>query len=298
MKNRQQDLQTRVRTRNRKNCTRRILQDETDLIQPKAVSGKHHNRRFYVFLFVYLSIGTYVFANVLNLQFWPFSYFNPPETVETLYRNLDYPPIFLFEPESRPLIVHVELTLKPGAPLAEMVPTYLSAVGSVNSSYAMNISQVFVGFVGSRPTGNVRMANFQFPFVILSQTGKFFDFAWLVIGPVIGGTPISIVWDKQGDFEPFMVISFTNSTTASLTFPYLTVHVNSLDVARSERYNRVNAAVSIALVFFAFVEGYGMLRDIDKRTTQSNDSANQPTPTKSPPNKPKPTRNPSTTEPT
>jgi hypothetical protein len=269
------------------------------MIQPKAASRKRHSRRFYIFLLVYLSIGAYVFANVLNFQFWPFSYFNPPETVQPLYRNLDYPPIFLFEPESsHPLIVHVELTLSPSAPLAEGVSADLSAAGSVNSSYAWKISQVFVGFIGSILTSNLRMANFQFPFVILSQGNRPTTSMVGTIGPLIGGTPVSIMWNKPGDFEPFMVILFVNSTTVPVTFPYLPVHVNSLDVARSERYNRVNAAVSIALVLFAFVEGYGILRDIDKGTSQSNDSANQPTPTKSPPNKPKPTRNPSTTAPT
>lgn len=249
-----------------------------------------HSKKFYAFLLAYLCIGTYVFANILNLQFWPFSYFNPPEKTAPLYRTLDYPSYSLFTFQGTS-IVYVQMTVVTDLPLAEEVPAKISAIGNLNSSYAGIISYVFVGFVGSTPYDsnlNVRMVGFHFPYIELYRnyngTNPFGN------GILITGSPVVIVWHDQGDYAPIMVIWFNNSTTITETFPHQTVHVNSADVARSERYNRVNEAVSVALVLFGFIEGYKILRETDEPKNQSNDSAIEPKTTRKPPKRAKPTK--------
>jgi hypothetical protein len=235
-------------------------------------------------LILYVILAAYVGANIFNLQFWPFSYFNPRETAIPIYRNLDYPTKFLFESEP-PLIVHVDITLMPDAPLAQGVPAKISAAGSVNRSYAQAISDVYVGFIGAIsyiPNYNVREINFEFAFVVLRQNYPPTNYVGNVIGPLIGGISDRIVWNRPGDFEPFMVIGFRNYTTLPLTFPYLAVHVDSLDVARSERYNRVDIAVSVALVAFGFVEAARLLEEMAEKRNQSKGAAN-PTTTTIPP---------------
>src|SRR5208282_3248189 len=44
-----------------------------------------HSRKYGVFLLVYLCIGAYVAANVLDIQIWPL---NPPESAVPLFRTL------------------------------------------------------------------------------------------------------------------------------------------------------------------------------------------------------------------
>lgn len=254
--------------------------------------GKH-SKKYYAFLLVYLCIGTYVFANVLDLQFWPLSYINPPERAEPLYRTLDYPYHSLFSFQGS-LIVEVQIALVTDAPLAEEVPATISAIGGLNGSSA-DVSYVFVGFIGSSPyspIANVLMVGYQFPYIELQRNGTIqYGFAGGGVGFLITGKPQVIVWHSQGDYAPVLVIWFRNSTTITETFPSLTVHVNSADVARSERYNRVNQALSVALVAFGFVEGYKILHEIDEtKKNQSSDAAIEPLTTRKPSNKAKPTK--------
>jgi hypothetical protein len=208
---------------------------------------------------MYLCTGSYVFANVLNLQFWPFSYFNPPETVQPLHFSLNYPIESSFIWLNKAAIVHVNVTLKPSAPLAERVAVNMTAEGSVLSAYAPTINNVLVYFVGAIPyslEGNVRVIGSQFGVIILGHSTQ--------TPTILSGAHETIMWNTQGDYAPVMVIVFHNLTSRTETYPYLAVHVNSVDAARSERYNRVNIAVSVALVLFGFVEGYRILREIDR----------------------------------
>jgi hypothetical protein len=239
-----------------------------------------HSKKFYVFLLVYLIVGTYVFANVFDLQFWPFTYFNPPEVAPVFTRALDYPSYTLFNFRG-PEIVRVQLMLNPSAPLAVGVSAEMTASGNINASYVNQISDVFAGFIGSSPYSFISkililMVNYQFPFITLQPTHALVTYYY---GVYIAGNSTTIVWDNQGDYAPVMVILFNNGTTITQTYPYLSVHVDSLDVARSERYNRVNEALSVALVLFGFVEGYGILHDIDEKNTRPNDSTKAPNPT-------------------
>jgi hypothetical protein len=217
------------------------------------------SKKFYAFLFVYLCIGTFVFANILNLQFWPFSYFNPPETVQPLHFSLNYPIESSFIWLNKTTIVHVNVTLKPSAPLVERVAVNMTAEGSVLSTYAPIINNVLVYFIGAIPyslEGNVPIIGSQLGVIILGHGTQ--------TPTILSGTHQTITWNSQGDYAPVIAILFHNLTSRTETYPNLAVHVNSADVARSERYNRVNEAMSVALVLFGFVEGYGILRKIDE----------------------------------
>jgi hypothetical protein len=190
--------------------------------------------------------------------------------------------------------VSVTITLVTSLPLAQEVPARMSASGGLNRSYTNAVARVYVFYIGSSPympNTNVRIVGFQFPYIELQRNFTDTDSSSM-FSSLIAGPSVQIVWHGEGDYVPMMVVWFKNSSSITATYPYLSVHVDSADVARSERYNRVDQAVSIALVFFAFVEGYGILRDMDGQKTQANSSANEPTPTKAPPNNPKPTRMP------
>jgi hypothetical protein len=222
-----------------------------------------------------LSVGTYVLANVFNLQFWPFSYFNPSEIVSIVDRTLEYPTYTLFNIRG-PEIVNIHLTLTPNEPLAAGVVARITARGFLNASYINRISQIFVGFVGSSPNSpleSVFMYGFQFPFITLQPT---FPLVYYFLGVPLTGNSQQILWESAGDYAPFLVLLCDNGTTIPETYPYLSVHVDSADVARMERYNRVDEALSVALVLFGFVEGYGILYDIDEKRVQRHDSTNAP----------------------
>jgi len=253
--------------------------------EPRQTKKRNYTRKLYTFLLIfslifYSLIGAYVVANVRNLQFWPWSYFNPPEPPVTLYFNLDYPiqSGFVWVSQGRQ-VVTVEVTLKASAKIAEDLPVNMMAVGSVSAAYSGNITDVFVGFIGATPyysQPNVRRIGEQFESIDLKQQYTPMPGIGLAIGPKIGGEPRTIVWKFQGDYAPAIVILFKNFTALTQTYPYLGVHVDSADVARSERFNRVNIALSIALVGFGFVEGIKIAMELVEKRNQSIASTANP----------------------
>jgi hypothetical protein len=254
--------------------------------EPRRTKKRYYTKSFYTFLIFYLIIAAYVGANVFDLQFWPLSYFNPPEKPTNLYFNLDYPIQSGFIWMSNGQMVHVEVNLSAPTRIAEDLPVTMTAVGSVSSSYSQNITHVFVGFTGATVYSaqeNVYPIGSQFESIDLTQQYEPMPFIGLAIGPKIGGAPQTIVWKVQGDYAPTIVILFKNFTAITQTYPYLAVHVASVDVARSERYNRVNTALSIALVGFGFVEGAKILIELAEKRNQSKESTAKPNMATTPP---------------
>lgn len=256
-----------------------------------------HSVKYYAFILVYLSLGIYVGTIVANLQFWPFSYINPPPPSGLLVRTIDYPSHSLFA-SSKLIIAYADLELSVNAPLAEELPAQFSATGLLNNSYANITNTVLVGFIGSSwLTRNEKALTISFgtpPLIELKRNDSEKYQYGFPKAISFTGLPEVIVWHTQGDYAPIMVLLFNNGTTISETFPTQTVHVNSGDVARSERYNRVNEAVSIALVAFGIMEGIKILRETDEKHTShqttSSDSAIKPKIARKPPNKIKPTK--------
>jgi hypothetical protein len=139
----------------------------------------------------------------------------------------------------------------------------MTAEGSVLRAYAPIINNVLVYFIGAIPyslEGDVPVAGSQLGVITLGHRTQ--------TPTILSGTHQMIMWNSQGDYAPVMVILFHNLTSRAETYPYLVVHVNSADMPLFERYNRVNEAVSVALVLFGFVEGYRILREIDGETDE------------------------------
>jgi len=249
------------------------------LTSPKGFEKVRHSRKFYALLLLYLAIAACIFINILNLHipFWPFSLINPTPEAVTQSRSLDYPPYLFFNFRGSE-IVTIILYLIPRAPLAVDVSAELSASGNLNTSYLGSISTVFVGFVGSSPSAAsqnliITLIGVQFPFVALHPI---IPYIYYYNGIRMSGSNQEIVWHNAGDYAPIIVLLFNNGTTISQTYPYLSVHVDPMEAARMEQYNRVNEALSVALVLFGFVEGYKILYDIDKPNNLLCESKNAP----------------------
>lgn len=74
------------------------------------------------------------------------------------------------------------------------------------------------------------------------------------------GKPVSIYWPVPGDFAPF-VISNTASFSAESTFALTPVHIEPESVNDSERFSRMDRALTLAITYFAFIEGFSMYFD-------------------------------------
>ena len=72
----------------------------------------------------------------------------------------------------------------------------------------------------------------------------------------------------------------TNNSTYTDYFSYVypenVVYVSSNDVLTTDRYNRVNEAVSVALVGFGFIEAVIVIRDLRKEDRDQSDNKSTP----------------------
>jgi hypothetical protein len=76
----------------------------------------------------------------------------------------------------------------------------------------------------------------------------------------------AIVWNNQGDYHPYTIISFKNGTTVYVPYQRAVIHVDGLDVIRQERYSRINTWLAIVIFFFTVVTSFTLLYQLRPKT--------------------------------
>jgi len=81
----------------------------------------------------------------------------------------------------------------------------------------------------------------------------------------------AIYFPVAGDFSPAIRITFFNGTDILYTYNQIKVHVLSASENEATNTNKLNLALSYALLFFSYLEGIVIIKELSK--TQESDNA-------------------------
>jgi hypothetical protein len=217
--------------------------------------------------------GFYVAANVFD---WKITWFgiNPPDTEQTIIASpFTYPP-----PSGGIMVIGgniiLEVKIDYNGTLVERKPANLKATGTLDPELASQIQWVEVYFEGAMP----------YP---MSPGDLYFGYAGVVLypsnqsqptgvslGAYLVGNPVAIDWQVQGDYYLTLEIAYTNFTVKDQTYQDYRVHVSPADVLEQARYSRINTALSISLVLFAFVESIAFIGRLVSRKNSKESNNN------------------------
>ena len=68
-----------------------------------------------------------------------------------------------------------------------------------------------------------------------------------------------ITWETQGDYYPYVVVYFNNSSSVRSTFTDYKIHVSGTDIEQQEKYSRINTSLTIVLFVFSLVASMELL---------------------------------------
>lgn len=78
---------------------------------------------------------------------------------------------------------------------------------------------------------------------------------YLFVGPIlIEENTAHLTWPNPGDYAPTVAIVFFDHTETHADIPYVTVHVEPTSQLQTESLNRINMALTYALVAFGIIE--------------------------------------------
>jgi hypothetical protein len=73
-------------------------------------------------------------------------------------------------------------------------------------------------------------------------------------------------WPNSGSYAPVLGVTYFNDPTLHVTtFPLSNVYVEPMSQLQVEKHNRVDEALTYALVYFGFMEAYSIYRDIKEK---------------------------------
>jgi hypothetical protein len=201
---------------------------------------------FVMFVSFILSIGLYVCANFFD---WKISWLgNPPVEKKSIYIPLTYPPTlnaYKFSTETGSIvpIVTFEITLEYNDTIIERNPVKMKVHGDIQPM-GKDIGYVSVGFEGALTYRENRSS-------IIYEMPPVFHF---------DDTTKIITWEVQGDYYPYVIIYFENSSSIIHHYQDYKLHVSSIQEANQERHDRINIALGMSLFLFTIITGLGFLK--------------------------------------
>ena len=225
---------------------------------------------------VYVFLAFFVVVNVFNI---PYPYLNPPPAPTYRTFTMIWPTavngVLTQGSSSITVVSQVQAT----GPVVEGQPIYLFAGGEIGGALAPVVRNVTVTFQGmvmypeayvsdiviaccARPIGVTLTLN--------STVPKF-------IGIIIRGSSglwetstQKFTWPNEGDYYPTMTIGFKNGTEIQQAYPDAgLVHVSPATLIQDAQANRIDIALTIALVVFGFMEGLSIIRDYNQPSVTS-----------------------------
>ncbi len=245
---------------------------------------------------IYSLVGFYVLAVITNFYL---PYLNPAPQEQILSYNFDWPPNsnYALNVLAYNGSMHIDLFVTyNGSVLVAGQKAVMEASGGITDSLSKVFDGAFIGFFGSAycylpNCGGLSFgAGTQFASINLGENTPSPGLGPVSeIGPVnftvpIGQNAYTIDWPSQGIFSPAIQLDFKNGTVKQHIYSQYSISISSPDAAVQERYSRIEAALSIAIVTFGFVEGVKaavrheeVVVHVDAMTAPKADSANPQT---------------------
>jgi hypothetical protein len=226
---------------------------------------------FVILLLITILMLVVAFVNYFDIK-TDFLNLNPPDKLNEKNIFLSYPsyaPARLIQYNSPkqdnfPEILF-NLTLQYRGVLTERTKVNVSAIGIIDTDHASPfndnpIAFVIIGFDHANPPeGEILMLN---PLIV----EPFDNYSELKQKPLIVDNLLSrshnltegtyantIFWEDQGDYTPYITITYRNKTSKIVEYPNQKVHVVSPDIINQEKNSRVNTLISIVLLIFSTI---------------------------------------------
>jgi hypothetical protein len=212
-------------------------------------------------------IAFYIYANLRDWKITALN-INPPDKAYQTVLTVTYPPStkgpILYINAS---IIWFEILINYTGEIAERQPVTVWAYGTLSPEISQQIHDVSIGFEGALPyveSGTVVSITPAYAGVDLVPNATVSSNVGLPInlGALLAGDPQTINWQVQGDYYPTITIGYNSVYYVNYTvqnYPDFRIHVSASDVVQQEKYSKINTALSIALVLFAFVESLNFI---------------------------------------
>jgi hypothetical protein len=235
---------------------------------------------FYIYILFVVTTIMIDLPNVLN----PF-YLPSGKTIVPL--AISYPAISNGQLQADWLQISFDLETETNSLLAEGVNvtmTDLRAEAFINDvsndTSPWYITDVWVGFQYAQPWSDwVIGANvsgqYQFHYYT-ALDGDWLSYrpnatVWLSNGthplgmyPLVVFEKMTFNFPSSGEYSPSVLIDLANNTILSYTYDQVKVHVISASEVQTQKLERIGAAVTVALLVFAIVEGVVAVKDLTK----------------------------------
>lgn len=223
-------------------------------------------------ILLFLAVTTlYVIVITQNIPF-PYFNWNPSPKLGVIPFGLSYPDIPGVEIPGTYLVASFLLTYN--GTMAENVPIQVVNATSVifTDDYA-DLWNVQVGFQQAIPW-NFKKAFEQSGLYIGGLSGVLFSRN--IVNPNSSTLfPLSedeIYFPVAGDYSPTIHIHFYNGTSSLYTYNEMKVHVLATSEVEAENTNRLNVALTFALLAFSYIEGLVMIRELWANRERKNQS--------------------------
>lgn len=234
---------------------------------------------FLVFLNVLMEV--YVYANITD---WKIDLLNinPSEkTNERHFPVMTFPPsegsgFYIGNPNNTMIFEH--MSLKYAGTLAENRPVEMSVIGTLSPEFAEKIDSVHVYFEGALPYP-LSSGTYSAGWGISLHPTLNEQATDISLGAFLIGEPTIITWQVQGEYYPSITIFFKNFSQTLQSYERhkdFSVYISASDLIEQQKTNRINTSISVAVLFFAFVDGGSLVGHwVSGRKNQNYDS-NQP----------------------
>jgi hypothetical protein len=227
--------------------------------------------KFFAFVILAIIIAYLVITIVYVTMDWKtgFLNINPPEQTHIIQRHFDVPtvePPFSVtkanEQSSEGQLLSADVFFQYKGILAEGIPVEINTTGLLyTEGQKENVNNAIVGFDGAMiyNASNYYVPNGQTPIHLLKSDSH----SIIVKKPpqIMSPSDIdeTIEWDTQGDYPPFLVVTFTNKTPLTIWYPNQKIHISGSDIVRQEKYSLINTRLSIAIFWLTLMTSLSML---------------------------------------
>jgi len=210
----------------------------------------------YTFILFYVSV---IIAD------YPISPFNPPPSQTIIPISIGYPPtVGLIHPGYG---LEVKFVLEANGTIGERVNISMDNATSVRLSNAFpDLMLVAIGFEETVHAGNNGPVNASTSYWGTGLQGAVFSGNWA--NPA--NTNLTLItqdvfyFPVAGDYSPTIYMHSVTGSDIAYTYSQYKIHVLSESELYTQRLDRINTVVAIALLSFAFIEGVVVMKDLTK----------------------------------
>jgi hypothetical protein len=220
------------------------------------MTGKHRFRRIVpAIIFAIVLMGVYM---IVNIGGYYVPILNPAPSQQSQSVTIDYFPHdnALYYP-----VVRVNLTIVSNGPIVARQPVTVIVQGQLYTPW-QNVTKVIVGvksLLNYPPVYN-KFGIANTPGIWLTPVQTPDGIALGTQGPI----QYTLEFPSEGSYAPTMTVNFTNGASHGLVFDDNKITVSSPSVIVAQRGQNLEHVFSVAIVFFAFIEGIDIVRQVYK----------------------------------